>query len=633
VKRLLLSGIPFIVFFVLMIGDIPVLQWLELKSIDWRFDWRGPIRATGDVVVVSIDEKSLHQEGRWPWPREKVASLLREIDRAGPALIGMDLIFAEPSVGDFSLAEAIREAKRVVLGYFFYQNEWELEKAEVDAERMAEGLLSILPTAFPLLSGLKEDLPTMVGVIANIPVLGNVSLSQGYFNALPDPDGVIRRFPLMVTYRDHIFPSLGLETFSHREGGFDPVPVREEDGTLRGISLGKRFIPTNKRGEMFINYRGGPESFVLYSAADFLRGKIQPDLLKGKTVLVGATAIGIYDLRVTPIAPNLPGILVQANLLDNLYRGDFIVRNLRTQLGSIGWMLVMTIILATALPRIRIVTGLFVTLNIIVLYGFLAHRFFIRGYILSLVAPTLELLTVFGAITVYRALTEERQKRRLRKAFQSYLHPDLVRELTDNLDKLKLGGEHAECTILFSDVRNFTTISEKMNPETLVELMNSYFDPIAKVIIQEGGYIDKFIGDAVMAVFGAPKKTEDHALRACRAAFAMNRTVKELEPVFRKKYGISAFHIGIGLNTGDVVVGNIGTKARLNYTVMGDTVNLASRLESATKELGSTMVLSEATYERVKDHVEARFIDEIAVKGKAERVRVYELVERRKKKR
>ena len=616
-----------------MIVDIPVLQWLELRSVDWRFGWRGPIRATGDVVVIAIDEKSLHQEGRWPWPREKTAALVREINRAGPDFLGMDIIFAEPAPGDAALAQALRERNNVILGYFFYQNVWELEKAEIDVEKMAESLRSILPTSFPKLSGLEEALPKMFGVISNVPALAGASLSQGYFNAVPDPDGVIRRFPLMVTYQDVIFPSMGLETFSRREGGFDPIPVKEADGTLRGISVGRRFVPTNRWGEMMINYRGGTEIFSVYSAADFLRGKIKPDELKGKTALIGATAIGIYDLRVTPISSNLPGILVQANLLDNLYRGDFLIRNLWTQLGSIGWMLVMTVILAVTLPRIRIVTGLFVTLNIIALYGLFAHRFFIRGYVLSLVAPTLELLTVFGLITIYRGLTEERQKRRLRKAFQSYLHPDLVKELTENLDKLKLGGEHADCTILFSDVRNFTTISEKMNPETLVELMNSYFDPIAKVIIQEGGYIDKFIGDAVMAVFGAPKKTKDHALRACKAAFAMNRTVKELEPIFQKKYGIPAFHVGIGLNTGDVVVGNIGTKERLNYTVMGDAVNLASRLESATKELGSAMVMSEATYERVKNYVEARFIDEIMVKGKAEKIRVYELVERRLKKR
>ena len=254
---------------------------------------------------------------------------------------------------------------------------------------------------------------------------------------------------------------------------------------------------------------------------------------------------------------------------------------------------------------------------------------FRQGILLSLASPALEAFSVFLTITIYRGLTEERQKKQIRNAFRYYLHPDIVEELLEAPEKLKLGGQRAECTILFADVRNFTTISEQMDPETLVQMMNEYFDPIAQEIIKEGGYIDKFIGDAVMAIFGAPKQTPDHPLRACQAALAMQWKVKELAQQFQEKYGLSEFKIGVGLHTGPVIIGNMGTSTRLNYTVMGDAVNLASRLETATKGLGVGILASEQTYQRVTDNIEARYVDKIAVKGKAETIRVYEIIERR----
>ena len=250
---------------------------------------------------------------------------------------------------------------------------------------------------------------------------------------------------------------------------------------------------------------------------------------------------------------------------------------------------------------------------------------FEKGLVIPMAVPLLQMLTLSSMHVINRGLTEEHQKKMIRTAFQAYLHPDLVKAMTENLDGLKLGGAKKECTILFSDVRNFTSISEKMEPEVLVDLMNHYFEPISKVIIDHGGYIDKFIGDAVMAIFGAPQHFDDHAYRACAASLEMQKVLNDLEPKFKEKFGIKAFRIGVGLHTGQVIVGNIGSKQRLNYTVMGDTVNLASRLESANKELGTEMCMSESTYNQVKDKIQGRFISSIHVKGKEEEVRVYEL--------
>ncbi|MBI3540874.1 MAG: adenylate/guanylate cyclase domain-containing protein, partial [Deltaproteobacteria bacterium] len=433
------------------------------------------------------------------------------------------------------------------------------------------------------------------------------------------------RFPLVTTYRNSLFPSLGLKTFSQHQNGFAPVPNKDRDGSFVGFSVGDRLIPTNQRSEILINYRGNEDQFRILSASDFLQNKIPAGSLAGKTLILGATAIGIYDLRVTPISSNLPGVLVQANLLDNLYQGDFLTENLWTRLASLLMMLTFAILLGFLLPRLRILLGLLMTLALTMGHLLLVQALFQKGILLSLVAPLLTILLIFITITIYRALTEELQKKRLRNAFRSYLHPDIVEELVRDPKKLKLGGQSSECTILFADVRNFTSISEKLSPETLVQMMNEYFDPIAREILKEGGYIDKFIGDAVMAIFGAPNKLVDHPYRACRAAVAMQKKVEELDTLFQKKFGIQGFRIGIGIHTGPVVIGNIGTRERLNYTVMGDSVNLASRLESANKDLGTTILISEQTNEKCANEVLSKFIEEISVKGKEGKIRVYEL--------
>ena len=627
-KKIFLVLIPLFVFASCYLFNLPVLHWLELKAIDWQFLWRGPIATTGDIVIAAIDEKSLSRIGRWPWNRKTIGELVQKINEADPKLVEMDIIFAEPDPSDTVLIEALAAKPNVIVGYFFYQNQKELKAAEVAVEKSEENFASILPTAFPEISGIKDFLRPMAGVVANAPRICRAIRSQGYFNAFPDSDGGIRRFPLMVSYRDKIFPSMGLETFS-QQLGFDPVLTRDNDGSLTGISMGSRFIPTNRLGEMLINYRGGEDLFPIYSAIDILEGRVGSKELAGKTVLVGATAVGIYDLRVTPVSPNLPGVIAQANLLDNLYRGDFLLENTWTRLGSLGAMVLMTCFLAFFLPRVQILLGLGATTLLIGSYGYLVQGLFRQGILLSLASPALEAFSVFLTITIYRGLTEERQKKQIRNAFRYYLHPDIVEELLEAPEKLKLGGQRAECTILFADVRNFTTISEQMDPETLVQMMNEYFDPIAQEIIKEGGYIDKFIGDAVMAIFGAPKQTPDHPLRACQAALAMQWKVKELAQQFQEKYGLSEFKIGVGLHTGPVIIGNMGTSTRLNYTAMGDAVNLASRLETATKGLGVGILASEQTYQRVTDNIEARYVDKIAVKGKAETIRVYEIIERR----
>ncbi len=607
--------------------DSPLLSWLELKTVDWRFTGRRPIPTSGRVAIVTLDEKSLDVEGRWPWSRSKMAELLRKLQKYGPKLVEMDIVFAEPSAGDDELQKVIRQNGNTVLGYFFFQNVAEREKAAIRSEKMEQSFQTILPTALPDITDVQKTLRPMAGLVSNIPTLATAARSQGYFNAFADRDGVIRRAPLVITYKNKIFPSMTLKTYSLDQDGFDPLLTQDTEGLLMGMSIGTKQVPVNTRGEVMINYRGR-EAFPTYSATDILHDRVPEDALKDKVVLIGATAIGIYDLRVTPISPNLPGIFIQASLLDNLIHGDFLTLPLLAKFAVFLEMLAMSVLFVLVLnhPKAKIFWGLLLVGPVLGLQWYASIAFFERLTIVPFVVPSLYILMTVFTIIIYRGLVEEREKRFIRTAFQSYLHPDLVEEMTQNLDKLKLGGEKRECTILFSDVRNFTSISENMDPAVLLELMNAYFDPVSQAIIEEGGYIDKFIGDAVMAIFGAPNRMEDHAARACRAALRMKKLVADLEPRFREKYGIEAFKIGIGLNTGDVTVGNIGTSKRLNYTVMGDAVNLASRLESATKELGVTACMSEATYEQAKGSITGRYLNEISVKGKAQKIQVYEIL-------
>lgn len=602
---------------------VSLVQWLEHKSLDWCFAWRGPIPTTGDVVVIAIDDKSLSHEGRWPWPRATMAQLVRQIQSANPKIIALDIIFSEPAAGDDELAHALHDSKSTLLGYYFYQSARELEDADVSDEVLQQSFDSILPAAFPEMSGRSGQFPEMEGVVANIPPLARAAAAQGYFNVMPDRDGSVRRFYLMANYRGKVFPFMGLMALSRHEGGFAPVLVANAEGILEGIAVGKRMIPTSAQGSVLVNYRGGPESFHIISAADVLSGKFSKETLVGKTILVGATAVGIYDLRVTPISPNMPGVVAEANLIDMLYRGDFLQHNTWTVLWNVFALTMIPFLLGLILFRLRLLSGVGVALLVIIVYIFSGYRLFVNGYVVALAAPSLEWLFLMVGITTYRGWTEERQKRQIRQAFRAYLHPKLVEELTEHPEGLALGGKRANCTMLFCDVKSFSTISEKMDPESLTRMMNAFFDPICQVIMAEGGYVDKLIGDAVMAVFGAPVPTPNHAAEACRAALAMQKVVHTLEPKFQKEFGIKEFKLRIGIHTGPVVVGNMGTSQRLNYTVMGDAVNLASRLEGANKELGTEILISQATVDVAGSAVAVRYVNEITVKGKEERIKVY----------
>jgi len=457
-----------------------------------------------------------------------------------------------------------------------------------------------------------------------IPPLLDAAAALGHVNMLPDPDGATRYDALAVESRGYYYPSLALSAV-RLAAGLDPFVVKIEFG--RALWLGDVGIPGDARLRVLVDYAGPTKTYPHIPATQVLAGRVAPDRLKDKIVFVGATAEGTYDLRVTPFSPVFPGVEKHANMAANILDGRFIVRPVWVELAEAAAIVALPLLLALVLPALRPAPSALVTLAI---WGVLfagAHAAFRQGLWVPLVYPSLALVVTFVAITIYRILTEELQRLWTKRAFQQYVSPEVVERIMRDPAALSFGGELRTLTVLFSDIRDFTTFTEQHNPHLVVQMLREYLTRMTDIVLKEGGTVDKYIGDAVMAEFGAPIAYPDHALRACRAALAMTAAVDELAEKWRAE-GKETFRIGLGVNTGAMVVGNLGSEQLFDYTVIGDEVNLGARLESLNKEYETTthVIISEATYEAAKDGIEARPLGEVMVKGKTRPVVVYELL-------
>jgi len=361
-----------------------------------------------------------------------------------------------------------------------------------------------------------------------------------------------------------------------------------------------------------------------------MKGRIPAETFRNKIVLVGATAIGIYDLRVTPFGATYPGVEIHATVIDNILHSNFLLHSSFTRFIDLCAIIIFGLLMGLIIPRLRAVTG--IIFAIILLIVFVAFNMFIfSGYNvwLNLIYPALTMLVIYLGITVYRYITEEREKKKIRGAFQYYLTASVINEMLKDPSKLKLGGDKKDLSVLFSDIRGFTTISEKLSPEELVHLLNEYLTAMTDIVFKYDGTLDKYMGDAIMAVFGAPLDQPDHAKRACLTALDMMAELHRLQKKWQEE-GKPPLNIGIGINSGDMVVGNMGSQMRFDYTVMGDMVNLGSRLEGINKEYGSNIIFSEFTYNVVKDAMCCRELDWVRVKGKKLPVKIYELLGEKK---
>ena len=652
---LIFSGI----FFYLI--EIPFLEVMELKTIDLRYISRGGSENESDVVLAVIDEESIDKEGKWIWPRSKMANLVKKLSEAGAGVISFDVGFLEPdeksvvrtiedieknltildvktrayleelkraSDNDQLLADAIAESEAtVVLGYFFQMEK--LHSGDFDEELLKIQRKNIQSSRYVQVKFHSEkamDTPVIEAQVANanITAISQATPYSGFFNMFPDRDGVVRWIPAVIDYSDEMYAPLSLMTLSAFKGT-QPLVVVADYG-IEKIQFDDIAIPTDELGRIMINYRGDAKSFRHIPVTDILNGKVPESELKGKVVIVGATAIGIYDMRVTPFSSVFPGVEIHASIVDSVLRGEFLYHPTWAAVFDILAIVLAGLLLGVVLPRAGVFLGI-LTVSVL----FFGHIFFCQylfsrqGWILNLVYPLLVILSVYISITVYKYLSESRQKRFIRSAFSTYLAPTVVQQLIDSPENLELGGEEREITAFFSDVQGFTSISEKLTPNELVELLNEFLTEMTNIILEHEGTVDKFEGDAIIAFYGAPNALENQAETACLTCVDMQKRLGELREKWHRE-GKPELKMRIGLSTGPAVVGNMGSRNRMDYTMMGDTVNTAARLEGVNKIYGIYTLVCETTFKKASQRVWGREIDAINVIGKAEPVTVYQLL-------
>lgn len=555
---------------------------------------------------------------------------------------------------DDVLAAAIADSPQTILGYFNFYSESEIvgiSRTELDSDfkaveragiehiyesvtQSAGGqemeILRVVPTA-PV-TGLQ--IRPVIAIQAPLHKFADKAQGFGYFNVSPDPDGPMRRIRMLNRYRSKLFPALSLLAASrYLDGDIRPLNGTIKPGqTLDGISLLPGVdVPTDMHARLIVNYYTDPqEYFPSFSVADFIEGTVPPAAYKGKVVLFGMTAQGLFDLRPTPFSATTPGVYIHASAIQNMIDGRYLERYYGLALIELLAYIILGIAMGFALPKVPAWAGLLGTLGFAIgLYIVDIHFIFPNGIWILNVLPTMQALVVFTGVSLHGYLTEGREKRQIRKAFQFYLTKSVVDEMLKDTSKLRLGGERRVCTVLFSDIRGFTTISEKLTPEELVQLLNSYLTPMTDLVFKYDGTLDKYMGDAIMAIFGAPVDYVDHASRACYVCLEMMEALGKLQIGWRAQ-NLPELDIGIGLNTGPMSVGNMGSDSRFDYTVMGDNVNLGSRLEGINKTYGTNIIISEYTYEAAKNDVHTRLLDAVRVKGKKDPVRIFELLGRGK---
>jgi adenylate cyclase len=653
------------------------LQSIEQSSLDLRFEMRGARPHDDRIVIVSIDEQTLQKIDSFPLPRKNYAELINKLNAGGARVIAFDVTFPTPesnsgvealrklqtelgasaspalrkqiqdlelaSDQDAALAAAMKNGGNVVLGHIFLDSQPDPKLAEEYFNiAWAHVFPQVLPVGFK--SGQTVDLGQVwmdngglvrQGVEANISKLADSAASFGFINIVPDSDGTLRHALLMIRYQDlDFFPSLDLEAVR----AYEKIPDQQiaayiaPNGVER-IQLGRHTLRPASNGSALLNYSGPYRTYAQYSMWDVISGNTPPEAFNDKIVLVGATALAIGDIRNTPFEGVYMGVEVHANIIDNLLHSEeqgraFLKRGYDEEMVDLGFILLFGLVFGLLFSR---VTPLYSTITVLVTltgYAWFVYFSFVhKGQWLSFVIPASTLAANYAAITSLRMISEERAKRNIRKSFSQYLSPGVIELIEKDPEKyIRPGGEVKELSVLFSDIRGFTTISEGLTPDQLVQLLNEYFGQMTEIVFATDGTLDKYIGDAIMAFWGSPYPQEDHAARSCACALRMKAGLATLNAKWQAA-GRPPISIGIGLNTGSVNVGNMGSARRLSWTVMGDNVNLASRLEGITKQYHVQIVVSEATYRQVSSQFVCRELDKIRVKGKTLPVNIYELMD------
>ena len=601
--------------------NVKFFEILESKTLDLQFALRGPVQPGPETVIATIDEKSIKNLGRFPWPRSTWGRVVDRLTEEGAKVIVFDVFFTEPETvaSDDLFQRAIMRSGRVVLPVVFDFTEGGYKESGFTDQKID----FLIPSAYMAMKNTDAPFsaPKATMVLPTLLRFSTYAKALAHINMNPDIDGTLRWEMLAVEYQDDYYAPIGLQAARlYRDVPLEKMAL-DFDGS---VQLGETTIPTDEFGRMLINYRGPNRTFPMYSISDLLDRNLPAGTFKDKIVLIGATAIGIYDLRVTPYSPNMAGIEKHASVVDNILKGDFLRRAPDLDIPLI---FIFTLLLGILIPRLGARSGAAVFIVLFAVFsGFVYYLFIAKGIWFSWIYPASALFFGYTSQTAYRFFTEERRARDIRKMFSSYVSKRIVDELIRDPNKAKLGGDRKEITVLFSDIRGFTNFSEKHEPEDVVSLLNEYLGAMTNIVFEHDGTLDKFVGDAIMALWGAPVGQPDHAERACRCSLVMIKKLKELQAKWTAE-GKYAIDIGIGINTGDMVVGNMGAEGKkMDYTVIGDNVNLGARLEGLTRKYNNHIIISEFTYEKVKNIVKVNELGSVTVKGKEKPVVIYDLV-------
>jgi adenylate cyclase len=635
-------------FAALRIADPAPIEELRVRTFDTFQVIEARVKTARPVTIVDIDEKSLGKLGQWPWPRTNIADMVTNLTRLGAVVIAFDIVFAEadrlnpdaaaktmryldeqtrsklrelPS-NDQIFADAMRRS-RVVLG-------------ETGLAQVAGKFDETLPvTGFAMLG--EDPQPFLFdfpGLLRNVHVLEEAAAGRGLFTIKVERDGIVRRVPMMMRAQGATMPSLSFEILRVATGT-PTIIIKSDRAGLKSVGVRGLEIPTDRNGQLWVHFaRHDPSIYV--SAADVIDGSVAQEKIAGKLVLIGTSAVGLNDIKTTPVSPAIPGVEIHAQVLEAALTKQILSQPPYGPLLEFGAALLLGILVIVFAPKFGPITlvavgALLATLLLGASWYFYTQHLLLIDFTYPLLSTTAIYLTLIFASFV----REQAQRRQIRSAFSQYLSPALVEQLAQSPEKLVLGGEEREMTIMFSDVRGFTTISEsyKHDPQGLTALMNRFLTPLTNAILARKGTIDKYMGDAIMAFWNAPIDDKEHQLNACEAALDMLERIDGLnkEREIEAQNGGHAYipiNVGVGLNTGTCVVGNMGSNLRFDYSVLGDSVNLASRLEGQSKEYGFPIIVGSKTALAVKDKFAILELDFIMVKGKKEPEVIYAIAGR-----
>ncbi|MBF0572393.1 MAG: adenylate/guanylate cyclase domain-containing protein [Desulfamplus sp.] len=622
-------------------------------------------------AIVDIDEYSLRTFGQWPWSRYHIAKLIHKIDDAGAASVGIDILFSEPDRtslieiqkalknefnidvtfsnlsasasnanidplklmdNDLLLAQAINKTSST-LGYYFNFNNNALEISKQNFEYNRRSYLAPLSTNIVSEFGSKPSdifgyLFKAVDVISPISVLSSKDTNTGFMNTLADSDGLLRRTPLFISWNEKIYPQLALSTLLNSNNerhkiNFSNPTIKISSNGVEAIEFNNASVNLDRNGSILLNYRGPAYTFPYISAGKILQNDFRKEDLKGKIIFLGSSAAGLKDIRMSPLDHNFPGVEVHATIVDNIIKGDFILKPdwtsafevlLTILCGTIATFLIgwagawLTLILTLSLSSV---------IFIATIWGVAVHHIWI-----SPLFPLLAQFLNFSILNLVKYGLSEKDKKFYRSAFSHYVSKSVVNQIIESPETFNLEGEEKEITIFFSDIRNFSSISETLSPSQVSRLLHNYFTPITRMIIDHKGTLDKFIGDSIMCFWNAPINVENHKELALNAALKILKILEELSISFEKEYGVK-IKTGVGLHSGVCRVGNMGSTDLFDYTAIGDHVNIASRLEGLTKFYGVDIIFSETMIPNKVENILIQYIDRVRVKGKTEPINIY----------